>query len=215
MSEVRYGRGVAIAALALGYALLAHYTNTNSQHETLGTLVALSPIVLAVLVMSWNSRYRIAVIAAMGVGGVLLVTAWNTVGHHYNYIYWTEHAGSQLVLCMVFARTLSPGRDPMCTYFARVVHGSITPVIEHYSRQVTVAWVFFFGLMAATSTAIFFTCPLATWSVFANFFTAPLIGMMFVVEYGVRRLVHPEMEHAHILDTIVAVWKQQAGPPAR
>jgi uncharacterized membrane protein len=208
---LRYGRRMLIIALALGYAFLAHYTNTRAGAETLGMLVALAPLVLAALSLAWHSRHRLGMLVVFGVGCTALGMAWTTMTHHYDWVYWIEHAGTELILCITFARTLSPGREPMCTYFARCVHGSFTPALERYTRQITVAWVIFFGSIAATSTAIFLAAPLAAWSVFANFLTAPLIGLMFIVEYLVRRQLHPDMEHAHILDGVKAFWKAPAG----
>jgi uncharacterized membrane protein len=209
-SVVRFARWSAIIALALGYAFLAHYTNTSERAETLGAVVALAPIVLALLSVGWHSRHRIAVFVMVAIGGIAVVVTWNILEHHFNWIYWIEHAGSQLVLCLVFGRTLFAGREPLCTFFARMVHGSLTPALEHYTRQVTTAWVVFFGLMAAISTIIFFAAPVRVWSLFANFFTGPLIAFMFIAEYGIRRHLHPHMKHAHILEGMKAVWKVPA-----
>lgn len=212
MAEVvRYGRWIAGIALAVGYALLAHYTNTNPSNETLGTLVALAPIVLAVLAMAWNSHYRKAMLAAISFGCVALVMAWNTLEHHFHWIYWIEHAGTQFILCLVFARTLRAGREPMCSYFARMVHGSLEPALARYTRQITVAWVVFFGLMSLTSTVLFFAAPITIWSVFVNFFTGPLICLMFVLEYGARRYLLPDMKHVHIFAAVNAMRKTPVG----
>ena len=212
MSDLaRYGRRMLILALAIGYALLAHYTNTASGTRTLGTLVALAPLVLAALSFAWHARRRTTMLLAFGIGCAALALAWPTMARHYDRIYWLEHAGTELILCITFFRTLGPGREPMCTFFARSVHGTLTPALQRYTRQITVAWVVFFGSMAATSTAIFAAAPLAVWSAFANFFTAPLIGSMFVAEYLVRRRLHPDIEHAHIFDGVKAFWKAPAG----
>lgn len=207
----RYGRRILIIALALGYAFLAHYTNSTAGNETLGALIALAPLVLAALSFAWHARYRFGMLVVFGIGCVAMGMAWPTMAHHYGRIYWFEHAGTELVLCITFARTLSLGREPMCTYFARCVQGSLTPALERYTRQITVAWVVFFGLMALTSTVLFVTAPLAAWSVFANFFTAPLIGSMFIVEYLVRRHLHRDMQHVHILEGVKVFWKAPPG----
>lgn len=205
----RYGRWLAVGAFAVGYALLAHYTNT-ARTPTLGTLLALAPILLAALSLAWNARRRATTLALVGGGCGALIAGWSTLEDHFSWIYWIEHAGTQLVLCLWFGRTLRAGQEPMCTYFARLVHGSLEPEIARYTRQVTAAWVVFFGLMSAVSTAVFLGAPLETWSAFANFFTAPLIGAMFVAEYAVRRRLHPDMEHAHILDAVKAFWNAPA-----
>ncbi|HJU72012.1 MAG TPA: hypothetical protein VJ603_09200 [Paucimonas sp.] len=208
---LRLGRWIAAGALALGYALLAHHTNTAAGTATLGVLLALAPLVLAALSLAWHARRRIAMLALFGLGCAALAANWSVLTHHYDRIYWFEHAGTELILCLTFGRTLASGREPMCTTFARAVHGTITPTLARYSRQVTVAWVGFFGAMAAASTTIFLVAPLSVWSAFANFFTAPLIAAMFVLEYLVRRYLHPHMEHAHILDAVKAFWKAPAG----
>lgn len=206
----RHGQWAAVAALALGYALLAHYTNITSDSQTLGTLLALAPLAAAALTLAWHSARRSAMLAALCMAAALLVAGWSAIAQHYSRIYWLEHAGSQLLLCLMFGRTLVAGRQPLCTGFAIMVQGTLSPAIERYTRQVTIAWTLFFGLMAAGSTALFFLAPLAAWSAFANFLTAPLIALMFVVEYGVRRRLHPHIEHAHFLDGIKAFWKAPA-----
>lgn len=201
------GRGIAIVALGVTYACLAHYTNSRNGTETLGTLLALAPIVLVLLSMSWQTRHRIAALLGLCIMCALLFAGWRMLTPHFARIYWLEHAGTQLTLGLGFARTLSPGREPMCSYFARMIDGPLTPRLAHYTRQVTKAWAVFFSLMAATSTLLFVTAAQSTWSVFANFFTAPLIGLMFVLEYGARKYLLPNMQHGHFLDTFKAVWK--------
>jgi uncharacterized membrane protein len=204
-------RWCAFIALAIGYTLLAHHTNTTPGNETLGAFLALAPILLAAVSVAWRSQRRAFMLVLVLIGCVALFAAWGTMEHHYSRIFWIEHAGMQLMLCLVFARTLGQGRESMCTYFARMVHGSMTPALERYTRQVTAAWVVFFGMMATTSTIIFFVAPLSVWSIFANFFTAPLIGLMFIVEYAVRRQMDLDMEHAHILAAVKAAWTKPAG----
>jgi uncharacterized membrane protein len=203
---VRFGRRTLWIALAIGYALLAHYTNIE-QVETLGTLVALAPIGLGLFSFAWHSQHRKTMLALLAGGCAVLLICWNALAQHYSTIYWIEHAGTELLLCVAFARTLIGEREPMCTYFARVVHGPLTSDLECYTRQITKAWVIFFGAMSTVSTLLFYTAPLTTWSTFANFFTAPLICLMFVAEYAVRRYRFPEMKHAHILDGVKAFWK--------
>lgn len=211
MSEaVGPARVMAIVALGVAYACLAHYTNSRAGTETLGTVLALAPIVLALLSMAWQARHRVAALLVFCIGCAALLAAWSMLTQHFARIYWLEHAGSQLMLSLGFARTLGPAREPMCTYFARMIDGPLTPQLERYTRQVTKAWAAFFALMAATSTLLFMTVAQSTWSVFANFFTAPLIVLMFLLEYGARKCLLPDIRHGHILDTLKVVWKVPA-----
>ncbi len=196
----------AIVALAIGYILLAHFTNATPGNENLGAFIALAPILLAFFSMAWRSPHRRVGLPLVVLGCIGLWAAWGVIAPHYSRLYWLEHAGTQTVLCLVFARTLGRAREPMCTTFARMVHGVLTPVMLRYTRQVTIAWVGFFAAMALTSTTLFVVAPLETWSIFANFFTAPLICSMFIAEYAVRRMLHPTMDHAPILAAVKAFW---------
>lgn len=205
----RCARGAGLLAFALGYALVAHYTNIRGT-ETLGTMVALAPLVLLSASTAWHASHRAAMLALFTAGCAALAFAWQHIEHLYSVIYWIEHAGTELLLCLAFARTLAPGREPMVTGFARMIHGELSPALAAYTREVTRAWVWFFGAMVGVSTLLFHLAPLAVWSAFANFFTAPLIVLMFVAEYIVRRRLHPDMKHAHIMDGIRAFWRSQA-----
>lgn len=197
---------VLVGLFVVGYALLAHYTNVTGS-ETLGTLVALGPLMIAAGSLTWQwRRYRL-VILLFALACVALAMMWGRIEKHYTLIYWLEHAGTELFLCSLFGRTLLEGREPMVTYFARMIHGPLSPALQAYTRTVTKAWVIFFALMALASTLLYLLVSVEVWSMFANFFTAPLIALMFLGEYLVRRRVHPKMEHAPLLEGVKAYWK--------
>src|ERR1700733_13279980 len=50
------------------------------------------------------------------------------------------HALIYLGLLGLFCISLLPGREPLATYFARRIHGTLTPEIIRYTRYVTAAW---------------------------------------------------------------------------
>ncbi|HTE14524.1 MAG TPA: hypothetical protein VK642_05565 [Burkholderiales bacterium] len=210
----RIVRWMGIAALVTGYPLLAHYTNESAQNGHLGALVAMAPVVLIALVLAWRSSQRLIMLGVLALSCAVLWIAWPALEHHFGVIYWLQHAGMQFVLLVVFGRTLIAGRLPLCTRFARAVHAPmiLTPEHERYAGQVTLAWTVFFAVMAATSTLLFFLVPLATWSVFANFLTLPLIALMFVAEYRIRHWVLPHIPRLHILDAVRA-FRGSAGHP--
>ena len=54
----------------------------------------------------------------------------------------------------------------------------------------------FFATMAIVSSLLFFLAPLAVWSAFVNFLTLPLVALMFVAEFLVRRRVLAETSGA-------------------
>lgn len=201
-----YARVAAVGGVGLLYAVLAHRSNTGDGGRA-GVLLALAPIAIGALVLGWRSRRRLPAMAAALAACIAALLALPQLQRHTSLIYWIEHAVTQSLLCIAFARSLAPGRISMCTMFARMVHGALAPAMERYTRQVTLAWSIFFGAMALASTALFFAAPVGVWSTFANFFTAPLIALMFVVEYAVRRRMLPGVEHAGIVAGVQAFWK--------
>ncbi len=208
----RIVRWLGIAALVIGYPLLAHYTNESAHGGNLGALVSIAPVVLIALVLALRSHRRFIVLGVLALLCVALWAGWPALMNHYGLVYWLQHVGIQLILFMTFGRTLIAGRQPLCTRFAEAVHAPLTPQHEIYARQVTVAWTLFFAAMALASTLLFFLTPLATWSVFANFLTLPLVVLMFIAEYWVRRRVLPDMRQTHILDAVRAFRNTPARP---
>ena len=205
-------RWLGIATLLIGYPLLAHYTNESAHSGSLGAVVAIAPVVLLALVLVWRSPQRIVMLGGLVLACATLWAGWSALEQHFGLVYWLQSLGMLLVLFMTFARTLFAGRQPLCTRFAEAVHAPLTPQHAIYTRQVTVAWTLFFAAMASASTLLFIFAPLSTWSVFTNFLTLPLVALMFIAEYWVRRWVLPDMQHAHILDAVRAYRNSSARP---
>jgi len=199
-----------IAAVVIGYPLLAHYTNEPAHGGNLGALVAIAPLVFIALVLAWRSPRRFIMLGVLVLLCIALWVGWSALENHFGLVYWLQNMGMLLVLFVTFGRTLIAGRQPLCTRFAQAVHAVVTPQHEIYTRQVTIAWTLFFAAMALASTLLFFLTPLVTWSVFANFLTLPLVALMFVGEYAVRRRILPETRDMHILDAVRAY--RNAGP---
>ncbi|MDD4929308.1 MAG: hypothetical protein PHP85_08535 [Gallionella sp.] len=201
---LRIARPLVIAAAVIGYPLLAHYTNEHAHSEQLGAVLSVAPVLTISFVLAWNSARRHVMLGATVLACFALMTVWPLLLQHYGVVYWLDHVGMQLVLLMTFAITLSGGRQPLCTRLAEAVHPPLTPAHEIYARKVTVAWSLFFAAMALTSTLLFFLAPMTVWSIFANFMTLPLVALMFVAEYRVRKYALPEVKNIHILDAVRA-----------
>ncbi len=159
----RIVRRLGIAALLIGYPLLAHYTNESPRDGKLGALAAIAPVALIALALAWRSPRRLIMLAVLALSCVALWSLWSTLEHHFGLIYWLHDVSMLLILFLTFGRTLIAGRQPLCVRFAAAVHAPLTPRHEVYARQVTVAWTLFFAAMALASTLLFFLAPLATW----------------------------------------------------
>ena len=106
------------------------------------------------------------------------------------------------LLAVGFGRSLRADETPLCTRLADRLHGPLTPAEVRYTRQVTVAWTWFFATLSLTTLVLYLAAPIAVWSLFVNFVIFPLIAAMFVAEQAVRRRVLPPADRGGILDAV-------------
>ena len=126
----RIARWLGIAALVIGYPLLAHYTNESAHSGNMGALVAIAPVVLIALMLAWRSPQRFIMMGVLVLLCVALRAGWSVLEHHFGLVYWLQNVGMQLILLMTFGRTLIAGRQPLCTRLAEAVHAPLTPQHE-------------------------------------------------------------------------------------
>lgn len=205
LKAFKVARGIAIALIIVFYALLVHYANTLGHPTLLGAVLALLPLLLIAFLYAVKMDSKL-----LGLSFILLllVVSWwalPLIELHTGLIFWLQDIGLMLMLLITFARTLLAGRKPLCVSFAEIINGGPLPANhERYAHKVTIAWVIFFGLIIFTSTLLFFFAPLATWSFFVNFLTLPLVAMMFVAEFLVRRRVLTDLPTGNVLDAVRA-----------
>jgi uncharacterized membrane protein len=221
-SVARTIRWIVIAAGAIAYPVLAHYSTTPAAVTSmpwLGVGMSLTPALAILLFMTWNSPRKPAMLLLCAVVGMLVWGFWGMLERNFSWAYFIQHAGTNLMLAVVFGVTLARGRQALCSRFAEAVHGSLAPDVLRYTRQLTLAWTLFFITISLISALLFAFAPIETWSIFANFLTFPLVMLMFVVEFLVRLRKLPNLERHNILDGILAFWKPSHArsdtPPAR
>lgn len=170
-------------------------------------MLALAPLLVAAALGLWRLPRRwLAALLGAGLAGVLVVS-WPLLTARVALLYFVQHMGIYLLLASFFGRTLSGGGESLVTQMARRIHGGVLSTAQQrYTRKVTVAWTVFFVLMALTSAVLFAGASLPVWSTFANLLGGPLIGLMFVGELLVRRLVLPAEDRASLLETVRA-WR--------
>ena len=215
-SLARAVRWIVIAAGAICYPFIAHFSTTPEAIATmpwLGVTTSLTPALAILFLLTWQSPKKPVLLLLWAIIGLVLWQFWGTLERNFSWAYFIQHAGTNLMLAAMFGATLAQGRQPLCTRFAEAVHRGLTPEMERYSRQVTVAWTLFFVAMSLISAGLFLFAPLEVWSVFANFLNFPLVLLMFAVEYRVRLYTIPNLEKHSILDGMRAFWKTQPGRP--
>lgn len=121
-------------------------------------------------------------------------------------LYWLQEASFQSLLFITFARTLFAGRKPLCTEFAEMAHGEISPKHAHYAMQITWAWSAFFGAMVLISTLLAFLHTVAGVVGVFQLLYLPLVLLMLTVELLVRRKRLPEMYGNRFWESFKISW---------
>ena len=207
--------GGLITALLL-YSVLCHVMLAVHPSAFMAAGLAMGPLILLAmrwLLSSWRNRPSwsssikglVVVVSVAAIGVVLRY--WAHISTHAQWVYLLQHLLTNAVLGAVFAFSLTGRRLAVVTRLALKVHGSLPESMERYTRQVTVAWVIFFIGMCVVSLLLFFGSTLAVWSFFVNILTFPLVVLMFLMEYRIRRILHPTFEHVSIFAGIKAFWQ--------
>lgn len=193
-----------IAALILGYAVLAHYSNAAGS-AGLGAALAVAPALLVlVLLISRTPRAVLTLPLALLVIGALLLRYWSLLEHNFPLMYELQECGTYLMLAAAFGRSLMRGQVPLCTHWADTLHGPLSAQARRYTAAATAAWTVFFVAISAASALLYRLAPLRVWSLFSNFLTLPLVVLMFLGEYALRRRLLPSMNRYTLADTVRA-----------
>ena len=148
-----------------------------------------------------------------------LVLAWQPLLNNVRLLYLAQHVGVHAALFWLFARTLWPGRTPLCTELAAWVHEDMTsPRLLWYTRQVTQVWTIFFGAMVVLSVALFRYATPETWTAFSAVIGPLLTGAVFLLENLLRNHFLPPQDRVGLAGTWRAVRARindQAQPQQR
>ncbi len=209
-------RWAAIAAVCIAYPVLAHLASADPHPDRLDAAVAIAPLIALALVLAWRSPQRPWMLLLCLAGCALLYAMSGWLVLHYNWVFLLQHAGIQALLGLAFARTLRAGQQPMVSRFAAIIHGSLSPALARYTRQVTWAWTLYFAVMTTLSLLLFWLAPVNVWSAFANLLNLPLLVVMFSGEYAARLLLLAPSDRAGPLEAIRAYRQASVGglPPS-
>ena len=97
------------------------------------------------------------------------------------------------LLFVLFARSLQAGKVALITQMACLLR-KVEPVeldenVLNYTRLATKMWAAFFLLLTIVSAVLALFASMNWWSFFTNFLSYPLVGIMFVFEFWLRKLL--------------------------
>lgn len=197
--------------LALGYPLLAHLAVVLADRR----LQWLALLWLVGLALSGALRQRrpwawicLVVLAA--------ILYWLVVAGHGLYALYVPPVAIPAALLLLFASSLRAGEIPLVTRIARLMHeGELPPDLVTYTRQVTMLWCLVCGslFMSAVLLAIFAT-P-AWWSLMTNLVHYLVLGAVFLLEYGWRRIRFRHHPHLGLFQFLRRVAQVRLPPSSR
>jgi uncharacterized membrane protein len=190
--------------LALAYALFAHYASAMADIGAWAILLAAAPVLVIGIGFARENRWGLLALGALLAGFGVLAWLWPTLHNPAAWLYFLQHFGVYGALALIFDRTLTGGRQPLITVLAAFVHDVMSPELNRYTRQVTMAWTLFFAACSGTSAGLFFFGPIEAWSVFANILSLPLTGLMFLIENEVRKRILPKRDLVGLKATVRA-----------
>jgi uncharacterized membrane protein len=192
----------AVILFVVVYAALSHYSNSMAKTHDLGVGLAVGPVFTVGLLLLWRwTHWGVALLAAAAVAA-LLRQYWPVLERSFTWVYLIQEGGFYSLMAASFGQSLLGNRVALCTQLADKIHGPLTPQEVIYTRRVTAAWALFFILIFVATVGLFLFAPLRIWSLFANFCVLPLIGLMFVAEYAVRKHALPQVRRRGILAAV-------------
>jgi uncharacterized membrane protein len=115
--------------------------------------------------------------------------------------------------CAAFVQSLRPGQVPLVTRIATGVHGTLSPPLAAHTVTVTRIWAVLLASMFAITLALTLAGAHAAWSLFTNFISYALMGLMFAAEFAWRRLRFPDQDSGSFIAYIRLVARSGAGRP--
>lgn len=124
------------------------------------------------------------------------------------WFYFLQEAVMLWLLVAVFARSLLPGKTPLCSAVAVLSHPVMTPAVWRYTRSVTLAWALWIAGLWLVSAGLFVMASAQTWAFFSMGVLPVLIAFFFVAEVLLgRRVFLPRADRSSLWATLATVRK--------
>lgn len=198
-----------VALASLAYIAASHWLMTSAADAAWSAFALLAPMLGLITVVALRSRQWLVGGLALAALAGLALHALRGSALPQRTLFLGQHVAIHVGLAALFGLSLRAGSTALISRVALSVHGSLTPAMARYTRNVTRAWTMYFVVMALASLAIYALAPFDAWAAFANWLTPVALGAMFGGEHLLRYRLHPEFERVSMLRTIQAYSQGQ------
>lgn len=175
--------------LLISYPVLVHaYSITFS---SLFLWLAVMAFVLVNACIFFRYKQPIARLLLVTFTSALLLAGVNDLGH---LVLKLNPVLINAALAWFFFYTTTGTHTPIITRFARLIGDDLDPETRRYTRMVTIAWAICFAGLAIESAMLAAWAPLQTWSLITGFVNYIFVGMLFPLEYALRRYCLPHQK---------------------
>jgi uncharacterized membrane protein len=178
----------------------------------LGVLQAIAVGVIIAGIGGAGRHWRLALLASITMLAILVLGLLRSPVFGLRLAAGSSHALLYVSLLAVFGVTLLPGRTPIITVIAQRLNRRFHAGMLSYTRHVTIAWCIFFAGQLVVSLLLFRFAPARWWSLFISGLNVPLVVLMFLGEYAIRRYWFPESTD---MATMIRGYRQHRAMNAR
>lgn len=202
--------GVLATVLALGSPFVLYFAIRAGKIEQ-GALVLLGYAILRALPVVLGSR-REHLLAALRLPLVAIVGCTVAVVTKDARALMILPQASQIAFAAVFLSSLRG--TPLVEHFARMKVPSLTLRHIRYCRAVTLIWGLILATAAAVGLLLALLAPLAVWAAFSAVGSYVIVGIVFSIEYVVRKILFREYG-AMPVDRLLRVFFPPPPEPVR
>jgi len=174
----------------LCYPVTIHFCIILEQYFLAGLYVALIVCLVALDKLSVKQTWRAISLFVISLGLVtsIFITPKSVI--------FLPPIVIPLMLAYLFGKSLTGNRLAYITDIAcKINKQALSDRERDYTRLITKIWTVFFVAIAIEAVLVAMFADLKTWSYVTNFLNYVLIGVFFIIEYSLRKLVLSEVDH--------------------
>lgn len=195
------------------YQILTYRATSSVHPGGLAVISAFIPSIIFFLIISWRTRYRLPGISFVITACVAMWHFQTILAPYINWVFVVQRSGIFAAMFIVFGITLLPGRTPMVSQIAGLVHGTLSKQMALYTRHVTTAWVILFLTMTALPLLIFMFAQHQLMFMLVNGVSMTLVFLLLSSEYFIRCKIIPKNERGGMIEGLRAYFNYSKKSP--